>query len=85
MAINSWLQRYLWKAIKKFLIRTGFIGPVETVEDHLNYTKFSYFSLVEVAEYGCRKCGKPAAVRVSTISPKGVFGAPVGNGKTSLQ
>jgi len=42
-------------------IRTVFIGPVQIVEDYLNYTKFSYFSLLEVAgnggfqEHGIRK------------------------------
>jgi hypothetical protein len=27
-----------------------FIGPVQIVEDYLNYTKFNYFSLYDVAE-----------------------------------
>ena len=32
------------------IIRTVFIGPVQVVEDYLNYTKISYFSLPELEE-----------------------------------
>jgi hypothetical protein len=39
-------------------IRTAFIGPVQTVEEPLNYTKFSYFWLYDVAEARLEKGAK---------------------------
>jgi hypothetical protein len=30
--------------------RTVFIGPVQAVEDYLNYTKISYFSLLKLED-----------------------------------
>jgi hypothetical protein len=39
-------------------IRTVFIGPVQSVEDYLNYTKLNYFSLSEVEETDLEKTAK---------------------------
>jgi hypothetical protein len=33
-----------------YTMRTVFIGPVQTVEGYLNYTKFKYFPLYDLAE-----------------------------------
>jgi len=52
-----------------YSIQTAFIGPVQTVEDHLNYTKFSYFSLLEVADLQPGKRAKNGAVPVFHIFP----------------
>jgi hypothetical protein len=38
--------------------RTVFIGPVQTVEDYLNYTKLNYFSPPELEEQCSEQCAK---------------------------
>ena len=40
------------------MVKTVFMGPVQTVESKLNYTKFRHFLPLKVAENGCGKSAK---------------------------
>jgi hypothetical protein len=49
--------------------RTVFIGPVQAVEDYLNYTKISYFSLPELEDRWAKSTGKKGRAVVLHIFP----------------
>jgi hypothetical protein len=49
--------------MNEYLKRTVFIGPVQAVEDYLNYTKISYFSPLELEERCLEKTGKSQPFR----------------------
>jgi hypothetical protein len=57
---------------------------VQTVEDHLNYTKFSYFSLLEVADLPLGKGAKNSPAPVLHTFPLGGFDPAVDNPANSL-
>jgi hypothetical protein len=57
---------------------------VQTVENHLNYTKFSYFSLLEVADLPLEKGAKNGLARVLHIFPEAGFEPAVDNPANSL-
>jgi hypothetical protein len=49
--------------------RTVFIGPVQAVEDYLNYTKISYFSLLKLEDRPVKRTGKQGRAVVLHIFP----------------
>ena len=55
-----------------------FIGPVQIVEDYLNYTKFNYFSLYDVAELRVgderKNAPEPAFRQFPEVWPSGPCG-----------
>jgi hypothetical protein len=57
---------------------------VQTVEDHLNYTKFSYFSLLEVADLPLGKGAKARVAPVLHSFPWAGFEPAVDNPANSL-
>jgi hypothetical protein len=57
---------------------------VQTVENHLNYTKFSYFSLLEVADLPLEKGAKSGLAPVLHIFPEAGFEPAVDNPANSL-
>jgi hypothetical protein len=65
-------------------IQTAFIGPVQTVDYYLNYTKLSYFSLLEVADLPLGKGAKNGSARVLHSFPWAGFEPAVDNPANSL-
>src|ERR1017187_7624515 len=59
------------------IIRTVFIGPVQVVEDYLNYTKISYFSLHELEECQREKPAKKGRAAVLHNFPPAALKASV--------
>jgi len=57
---------------------------VQTVENHLNYTKFSYFSLLEVADLPLEKGAESGLAPVLHIFPEAGFEPAVDNPANSL-
>jgi hypothetical protein len=57
--------------------RTVFIGPVQAVEDYLNYTKISYFSPPKLEERRVEGGGKKGRAAVLHTFPPGAIEAGV--------
>ena len=53
------------------------MGPVQTVEGYLNYTKFSHFPLLDVEETALKKAAKPAPLRLLHRYPEALADTPV--------